>query len=140
MKRRRTRPPKPYKSWLEYDLQSALGDDFKYEAESLDYTITSLYTPDFVYGNVWVEVKGFFRSGDQRKYLAIAEELQDHGKELVFIFSNPHKAVRKGAKLTMAGWAEKHGLQWFNQSDTGELRAYVGLGKRIKQRRKRGDK
>ena len=102
----------PYKSELEYKVAKALGDDWKYEEEQVPYVIKGKYTPDFTCGNhIMIEVKGFFRAGDQRKYLSIKESNPD--RELVFVLSNPDKPVRKGAKLTMSKWCERHGISWY---------------------------
>lgn len=101
-----------------------LGEEWEYEPSVIEYTMVRNYTPDFVKGDVIVEVKGFFRSGDQAKYLAIKNHLDatNDPRELVFAFSNPEKKVRKGAKLTMAGWAKRHGMRYFAVSDLKELR------------------
>ena len=71
------------------------------------------YKPDFCKGGVLIEVKGYFRPGDQAKYLAVIDSLDDD-KELVFVFANPDKKVRKGAKSTMADWCDRHGIRYFS--------------------------
>lgn len=86
----------------------------------MPYTMERKYTPDFTQGKLHVEVKGFFRPGDQAKYLAIRDSLPDE-EELVFIFANPNKPVRKGAKLTHKKWCEKHGFRYYSINDCGDL-------------------
>ena len=109
----------PYRSKLEERVRELLDDSWVYEPRSYDYTVYRKYTPDFVtheetthHGIVekWIEVKGYFRPGDTAKYKAVRRCHPD--VTLVFCFSNPHKPVRKGAKLTMAQWAEKEGWEW----------------------------
>lgn len=82
------------------------------------------YKPDFVKGDTLIEVKGFFRTGDQAKYLAVKDQLEreDEGKELVFCFSNPDKKVRKGAKMSMADWCNRHGFRYFHINDIGRIK------------------
>ena len=91
-----------FKSALEHKSSLLLGEEWEYEPSVIEYTMVRNYTPDFVKGDVIVEVKGFFRSGDQAKYLAIKNHLDatNDPRELVFAFSNPEQKVRKGAKLT----------------------------------------
>ena len=75
--------------------------------------VTRKYTPEFALNTVpekWIEVKGYFRPGDTAKYKAIRACYPD--ERLIMCFSHPHKPVRKGAKLTMAQWAEKEGWEW----------------------------
>jgi len=104
----RAKPTGKYRSKLEKKVSLLLGEDWKYEADKISYTMYRTYTPDFTKGNKVVEVKGFFRPGDQAKYLAIRDSLKLDGKELIFIFPNPNKPVRRGAKLTHKLWCERH--------------------------------
>jgi hypothetical protein len=97
---------------------------FLYEPESLQYTVTKKYTPDFVYGDLLVEAKGWFRPGDRQKYKAIAASLLF--QELVFLLQTPNKKVQKGAKLTMAGWCDKEEIKWFSNPD--DLIMYARIG------------
>ena len=79
------------------------------------------YSPDFTKGKIHIEVKGVFRPGDISKYLAIKASMHPK-EELVFVFSNPNKKVRKGAKLSMGQWAEKNGFRWFGVNDLHKVR------------------
>jgi len=106
-----------FRSKLEAKVAPLLGVDWKYEKTRVKYKVAHTYTPDFTKDLLVVEVKGYFRPGDQRKYLAINEELQNECRELVFIFSNPNKPVRKGAKLTHGGWCEKHGIRYYSVAE-----------------------
>lgn len=103
----------PYKSDLELRVAETLGPDWEYEGEQVKYIIHGKYTPDFSCGNhIMIEVKGFFRTGDQRKYLSIKNSNPD--RELVFVLSDPNKPVRKNAKLTMSQWCDRHGISWYS--------------------------
>ena len=106
-----------FRSQLEAQVAKQLGPEWTYEPCKRSYWIPKTYTPDFVRDDVWIEVKGYFRQGDIAKYLAINEELRYNGEILVFVLQNPNKRVRKGAKLTMAGWCEKHGIPWYDAND-----------------------
>lgn len=97
-----------------------LGGDWEYESERVDYVMHRKYTPDFTQGDTHIEVKGFFRPGDQAKYKAIKEVLDEQGKKLVFIFSNPNKPVRKGAKLTHGKWCERNGIEYYSTASCKE--------------------
>lgn len=90
--------------------------NFQYEPWSMKYEITHRYTPDFVYDDVMVEAKGWFRPGDRQKYKAIRDALEPP-EELVFLLQSPHKKVQKGAKLTMSGWCEKENIKWFSRPE-----------------------
>jgi len=104
------------RSKLEERVAEALDEEWLYEPGAYPYTIERKYTPDFVRENGdfddddWIEVKGYFRPGDTAKYKALRKDYPN--ARLMFCFSHPHKPVRKGAKLTMAQWAEKEGWEW----------------------------
>tara|TARA_R110000751_G_C13793192_1_gene482473 strand:- start:8950 stop:9321 length:372 start_codon:yes stop_codon:yes gene_type:complete len=109
-----------YRSKLEARVAGGLAD-WGYESEKMKYTIHRTYNPDFIKGNIYIEVKGFFRSGDTQKYKAIHEQMLKEGKILVFVWSKPHQKLRRGSKLTNAGWCEKHGIKWFCQDSMKAL-------------------
>ena len=98
---------------------------WQYEPMKLDYYVPRTYTPDFVYQDVWVECKGYFRAGDVAKYLAINAECMDRGLRFVFVLQDPKKKVRKGSKITMSEWCDKHDIPWFTLTNLEELRDYV---------------
>ena len=102
-----------YRSKLEEEV-AKMYPDCVYEPFSMDYTVPHTYTPDFVnekYRTIY-EVKGFFRAGDQQKYLAIRDAIEQQHWKFEFLLSHPNKPVRKGTKLTMSGWCDKHGIKW----------------------------
>lgn len=108
-----------YRSPMEERLHKGALSDCQYEPASFEYKVSRKYTPDFVKEHqgfeTWFEVKGFFRVGDTQKYKAIRKAYPNH--LLVFVFSNPLKKVRKGAKLTMAEWATKEGWSWTTEEE-----------------------
>ena len=113
-----------YRSKLEGIVAKKLPQA-KYEPFNLDYWQKKTYTPDFVIGRNLIEVKGFFRPGDQAKYKAINEQCQENGDTFIFLFSHPNKPVRRGAKLTMSGWAEKNNIPWFGLDDVKRLKEFT---------------
>lgn len=116
---------KKYRSKLEAEVAKKLPKSFIYEFFTYPYWMSRNYVPDFSIGKYLIEVKGFFRSGDQAKYIAIHEQTQEDGLELIFILQKADKPVRKGAKLTMAGWCDKNGIKWFGLDDIPALKRYV---------------
>jgi hypothetical protein len=109
-----------YRSKLEARVAVGL-DGWGYESEKMKYTIHRTYNPDFIKGNIYIEVKGFFRSGDTQKYKAIHLQMLKEGKILVFVWSKPHARLRKGSKLTNATWCDKHDIKWFASDQLKEL-------------------
>lgn len=110
-----------YRSKLEKKVHLLLGEEWEYEPSKIPYVQRRDYTPDFMRGKTLIEVKGFFRPGDQAKYIAIRDSLP-RGTKLVFIFSNPNKPVRKGAKMTMASWCDRHNFKYIGVSDISKLK------------------
>ena len=115
-----------FRSEFENTVNTQLNHEgFTYETEKIQYNIPRVYTPDFVHASgVLVECKGFFREGDTQKYKSIVNCLPDH-RELVFVLMKPNQKVRKGTKLTMAEWCEKHGIKWYSLDTLEELVSYV---------------
>jgi len=127
MSRRSTKSrSKNFRSNFEQDVNQQLkSKGFDYESNKYAYQVPRVYTPDFIHpSGLLVECKGFFREGDTQKYKAIKDCLpSDH--ELVFVLMKPNQKVRKGAKLTMAQWCEKHGLKWYSLETLEELVDYA---------------
>lgn len=114
----RKRIPKPYRSGLEYRLHTNGLKGCLYEPCDVPYTTKRKYKVDFVPMveggcNVIIEAKGRFFPGDLAKYKAVRDS--NPHLELVFVFSHPTQKVRKGAKLSMAQWAEKEGFRWYTE-------------------------
>ena len=109
-----------YRSKLEGRVALSLDKSWEYESVSVDYTVEHTYTPDFSRGKVHIEVKGFWRPNDLKKYIAINNALKSEGEELVFVFSNPSKPQRRGAKMTMADWCDKHKIRYCSAAQARE--------------------
>ena len=110
-----------YRNNFESDIGEELVD-WSYEPYQIPYVTKRKYTPDFTKGNILVECKGYFRVGDTQKYKAIRDSL--YTQELVFVFTNSNKKVRKGSKLTMGDWCDKEGFKWFTKETLQELKSY----------------
>jgi hypothetical protein len=111
-----------YRSQFEQMVHLALGKDWDFEPYQMDYSVPRKYTPDFVREHVLIECKGYFREGDTQKYRAIKEQCHEDGLTFVFCLMNPHKKVRKGSHLTMAGWCEKNSIPWFDLESVDEFK------------------
>ena len=109
-----------YRSKLEKKIHEA-NPYLEYEPKrcKLEYYRPHVYQTDFVdpeEPNVYYEAKGYFRSGEARKYVMIQEQHPDI--EIIFIFQNPFnkmpgaKKRKDGTFLTMAEWADKHGFRY----------------------------
>ncbi len=114
-----------YRSKLEKECHELLGKDWKYEPHRIAYIVRRNYTPDFVKGKYYIEVKGFFRVGDTQKYKAIAEQLKAEGKHLVFLMPQPNKRTRKGGKITYTQWCAKHDIAIFSTKEIKELKEWT---------------
>lgn len=111
--------PKPYRSWLEYNLHKGKLSKLPYEPHFVLYDVIKKnrrYTPDFVaHGNKLIEAKGRFRdSNEASKYI----QLKANGYEICFIFQRPtlplawSKRKKDGTKSTHADWAKSHGFEF----------------------------
>ena len=92
------------------DLLKELKVDYEYENCSFSYTIEHKYIPDFRVGDIYLETKGWFKSTDRRKMLAVKKANPD--LDIRFVFQAPHNKISKRSKTTYAMWATKHGFPW----------------------------
>jgi len=87
------------------------GHEFQYETLKLAYTLSAIYTPDFILPNaVILEAKGYFKPEDRRKMLAVKKQHPD--LDIRLVFQQPGNTLTKTSKTTYAKWAEKHGFLW----------------------------
>ena len=116
-----------YRSGLEERLAKALGDKYLYEPYAIPYIVKRKYTPDFVFekSKVLIEAKGFFRVGDTQKYTSIRDSIKEDGWELVFVFSDPKKKLRKGSKMTLGQWCDKEGFAYFTEESCSDMMEYI---------------
>lgn len=84
----------------------------QYEPISLDYPAgVKKYTPDLVLPNgIVVEIKGWFRSSDRTKLLAVKKE-HPH-LELRLVLASPNQKLSKNSYTTQAMWCNAHGFVW----------------------------
>ena len=122
--------PLTSRSTLEERVQADLdyrGIAYEYEPCKLPFTVKRNYIPDLKIGDVYVEVKGYFRSEAQRKMRNIKEQHPELDIRFLFQRNNsPVQGAKKrkdGTKMTCAEWAEKHNFiysegmipdEWFN--------------------------
>ena len=112
-----------YRSGLEAKVAKLLPRGYEYEPFRIEYVTHRKYTPDFVFNDVLIEVKGYFRVGDTQKYKAIRDSI--HGtSQLVFLLADENKKVRKGSKMTMGQWCVKEKIQHFDVKTIDKLIEY----------------
>ena len=92
------------------------GVSFQYEPHNLPYTVERQYYPDLLVGDIYIELKGFFRQDAQRKMKAV--KVQHPDLDIRFLFqraSSPVHGAKKrkdGSKMTCAEWADRYGFVW----------------------------
>lgn len=112
-----------YRSGLEEKFHKQVPNAL-FEPFDLPYTVYRKYIPDFVLDNILIECKGFFRVGDTQKYKAIRDSIK--GKyELIFVFTDSKKKLRKGSKMTLGQWCDKEGFKHFTLETLEGLREYL---------------
>jgi hypothetical protein len=113
-----------YRSGLEQNFAKATPRKmFEFEPYALPYIMERKYTPDFVHEHYLIECKGYFRVGDTMKYKSIQKSHPD--KELIFVFSDANKKLRKGSKMTMGQWCDKEGFAHFTLQTIEDMLQYI---------------
>ena len=92
------------------DLLIQLSVPYEYESEKLDYVLEARYIPDFKVGDIYLETKGWFKSSDRRKMLAVKKANPD--LDIRLVFQAPTNKISKRSKTTYAMWAERNGFPW----------------------------
>lgn len=104
-----------FESTVVTDLEGR-GITYEYEPHALPYVTERTYIPDLLVGNIYVELKGYFRSESQRKMRRVKEQHPDVDIRFVFQKANsPIQGAKKrkdGSKMTCAEWADKYGFVW----------------------------
>ena len=88
------------RSTLEDRVQANLqkrGINYTYEPCKLPYTVERNYIPDLLIGDIYIEVKGYFR---QDAFQRAASTVQGA------------KIRKDGTKMTCGEWATKQGFIW----------------------------
>ena len=92
------------------------GVSFEYEPHSINYKVERLYYPDLLIGNIYIELKGYFRQDAQRKMKAVKAQHPDLDIRFVFQKANASiqgaKVRKDGTKMTCSEWAERNGFVW----------------------------
>jgi hypothetical protein len=111
-----------FKSKFEASIAENLthrGVPFAYESERLSYVLPpKWYTPDFVIKGsdelrtwtVFVEAKGWFKSADRTKLLAV--KAANPAADIRLLFMRGKTKLYKGSNTTYAQWAEENGFPW----------------------------
>ena len=95
---------------------TAKGVEFTFEPHSLPYSVTRDYIPDLLIGEMYVEIKGYFRQDAQRKMRAVKKQHPE--KDIRFLFQRANATVqgakkrKDGSKMTCKEWAERYGFQY----------------------------
>ena len=104
-----------------------LGVTFSFEPGWIEYVKPAKvhkYLPDFIVGDVVIEVKGRFDSSDRAKHLLIRKHYghpDEGGIDIRFLFSNPRQRISKKSKTTYAMWCERHGFRYADFGGLEEL-------------------
>lgn len=94
----------------------AQGVEYEYEPHTLQYFVERSYVPDLKIGDVYIEMKGYFRQDAQRKMKAIKAQHPDLDIRFLFQRANsPVQGAKKrkdGSKMTCSEWADRYKFQW----------------------------
>jgi predicted AAA+ superfamily ATPase len=99
------------------DLEGLVADqlekqrvEFTFEPSRIKYEVTKKYTPDFLLPNgILIEVKGWFKSEDQRKHKLI--KVQHPEIDIRFVFQKLKNKVQ-GGRFTCQEWCEKYDFKF----------------------------
>ena len=92
------------------------GVKFEFEPHSITYSVTRDYIPDLLIGDVYIEIKGYFRQDAQRKMKAVKK--QHPNKDIRFLFQKGDSTIqgakkrKDGTKMTCKEWAERYGFKY----------------------------
>ena len=95
---------------------TAKGVEFEFEPHSLPYSVTRDYIPDLLTGEMYIEIKGYFRQDAQRKMRAVKKQHPE--KDIRFLFQRADATIqgakkrKDGTKMTCREWAERYGFQY----------------------------
>ena len=93
----------------------ALGVPFEYEKKRVKYYQERTYNPDFQLDNgIIIEAKGWFKSDDRTKHLAVRKANPE--LDIRFVFSNANAKLSKNSTTTYADWCNKKGFKYATKS------------------------
>ena len=84
---------------------------FEYETMVVTYVqpeVKRKYTPDFVFRDFVIEVKGVLTPEDRKKHLWVKDQVPE--LEVRFLFGNSRNKIYKGSKTTYGDWCNKNGF------------------------------
>lgn len=125
-----------FDSPFEMDLANSVLRNAEYHPDKIEYTMPEThhtYTTDFRLGPYFIEVKGFLRREDKKKYVAIANNIEQRGYKLIFVMKNPEKKMagsrkrKDGTYLSHKEWLEKNGVMCYNPDELEQLLKFEGL-------------
>lgn len=119
MARRKPKNSK-YKSLFETRVAEYLRNKkvrFDYEKSRITFIQPErkrTYHPDFEINEtaVVIEAKGYFTAADRAKMLWVKEQHPE--LQVVLLFQNSDKPLRKGSGTTYGAWATKNGFDWWD--------------------------
>lgn len=92
------------------------GVNYEYEPHTLSYNVERSYVPDLKIGDIYVELKGYFRQDAQRKMKAVKAQHPD--LDIRFLFQRANSPIqgakvrKDGSKMTCSEWADRYGFIW----------------------------
>lgn len=112
-----------FKSPLEYNVYRYLKTKkndvntkykIEYETEKLSYILSRNYVPDFILSfddgrKIYIETKGYFRSEDRAKLLAVRDANPE--VDLRILFAKDNKLNGK-SRSRYSDWAKRHNFQY----------------------------
>ena len=99
-----------------------------YEPLKLIYTIERTYTPDFIitrpgHHDIYVEVKGYFRSSDRTKMRRVKECNPSLDIRLIFPYDNK---ITSKSRMRYSDWCNKYGFKYHIGTEIPD--GWLGLG------------
>lgn len=94
------------------NLPNKAGVTYEPADGKLRYFLPRNYVPDFVLPNgIIVEAKGYFKSADRTKMIAVRKQNPD--ADIRFLFQRANNRLTKSPNSRMYWqWCEQHGFQW----------------------------
>lgn len=109
----RSKPTGDYRSKLEAKVAELLPE-VKYESTKLRYIVPAskhTYLTDFEIGpNSFIEVKGYLKASERKKYLLVREHNPDI--TLRFFFDKADNKIYRGSPTTYGMWCEANGFEY----------------------------
>lgn len=100
-----------YKSKYEATIGASILPYAPYEPIKVKYVVPEshhTYTPDWVWGDFWIETKGKLDLDSRKKMLLIKAQYPD--QKIVMVFQTPNAKINKGSPTSYKDWAVKNGF------------------------------